>query len=116
MDILQERLYVMTKDENKDVHLAMMAKVGVPDESGFICYNGSVHALFFRDKESTIVLDYLPEQCQEMLQKSSAIKIVETLSDFQTVVRQYDVPVQQSSNPYPKNILDTLQTQDENRN
>lgn len=113
MDISQERLYVMTNDDKNNVYLAMMAKVGVPDEKASISYNGSEHALLLRDNESIVVLDYIPEKMQEALKKVSSVNVVETLSDFKSVVRRYDVKVNQSKGPYPKNVLDTIQSPEE---
>ena len=109
MNISQEKLYVMTNDEKNDVYLAMMAKVGIPNEKAKIQYNGTEHALLFRDDENTIILDFIPEQLHPIMKRAKTIHIVETLSDFKTVIRRYDVPVQQSKSVYPKKILETIQ-------
>ena len=110
MKISQERLYILANDEkSNELHLAMMAKVGIPDENAKVQYNGTEHALFFRDSEKTIVFDFIPEQVRPLVRKAKVLHIVETLSDFQTVIRKYDIAVQQSESPYPKNILDSIQ-------
>ena len=108
MNISQEKLYVMTNDEKNDVYLAMMAKVGIPNEKAKIQYNGTEHALLFRDDENTIVLDFIPEQLHPVMKQAQTVHIVETLSDFKTVIRRYDVSVQQSKSAYPKKILDMI--------
>ncbi len=109
MNISQEKLYVLSNDEKNNVYLAMMAKVGLPDEKAKIQYNGTEHALLLRDNENMIVLDFIPEQLHPVMKKAKSVNIVETLSDFETVIRRYEVPIHQSQTPYPKNILDCIE-------
>ena len=99
----------MTNDED-NLYLAMLAKVGLPDKKAKIQYNGTEHALFFRDNDNTILLDFIPEKLHSAMKQAKSVKIIETLSDFQTIIRQYEVTVQQSPSPYSKNIIDTVQT------
>ncbi len=113
MDISQEKLFVMTTDNKDNIYLVMLVKVGAPDKDAKIQYNGTEHALFLRDSENIIILDFIPKQLHPVMKKAKSISVTETLSDFKTVIRRYEVPVQQSSAPYPKNILDSIQKPDD---
>ena len=91
MQITQEKLYLVSEDA-KDPAIILQVKVGKPADS-YVMYDGKEHALFYHHENDMIVLDFLPENIRPILAKAEKIKIVETLSDAQTVIRNYKVPV-----------------------
>ena len=107
MQIHQEKAYLMTADTNDNVYLIMSAKVGRPDEQAHVMYDGKEHALLYHHDTQIIILDFLPEKIRPLMLKAEKIKITETLSDLETVVRQYDVSVKHVES-YPKNILESI--------
>ena len=91
MQISQEKLYLANGDK-KDPAIVLQVKVGKPADS-YVMYDGKEHALFYHHENDMIVLDFLPENIRPVLKKAEKIKIVETLPDIQTVIRNYEVPV-----------------------
>ncbi|MDR1581236.1 MAG: hypothetical protein LBS35_12845, partial [Synergistaceae bacterium] len=60
-----------------------------------IIYDGGPHAILYRNKEQTVLLDYLDEQAREPLTKIKQVLVAEFKEDGETFVREYDVPVKQ---------------------
>lgn len=91
MQISQEKLYLANVDK-KDPAIILQVRVGKPADV-YVMYDGKEHALFYHHENDMVVLDFLPEDIQPILKKAEKIKIVETLPDFQTIIRDYKVPV-----------------------
>ena len=108
MQIHQEKAYLMTADTNDNVYLIISAKVGQPDKQAHIMYDGKEHALLYHHDSQIIILDFLPEKIRPLMLKAEKIKITETLSDLETVVRQYDVPIKHVES-YPNDILESIE-------
>ena len=91
MHIKQEQIYLV-KNEKKGLSVLLEVEFGEPADS-YVMYDGKEHALFYHHENDMIVLDFLPKDIRPILAKAEEIKIVETLSDAQTVIRDYKVPV-----------------------
>ena len=91
MQIKQEQIYLV-KNEKDGLSILLEVEFGEPADS-YVMYDGKEHALFYHHENDMIVLDFLPENIRPVLKKAEKIKIVETLPDIQTVIRNYEVPV-----------------------
>ena len=58
-----------------------------------ILYDGNEHALFYRQPNESIVLDYLNEVAQVILKQGGKILMFEVNLDTQDIVSDYFVPV-----------------------
>lgn len=91
MQIKQEQIYLV-KNEKSKLSILLEVEFGEPADS-YVMYNGKEHALFYHHENDMIVLDFFPEGARSALSKAKEVGIVETLSDAQTVIRDYKVPV-----------------------
>ena len=108
MQLQQEKAYFMTADTDNNIYLIMSAKVGQPDEQAHVMYDGKEHALLYHHSNLMIILDFLPEKIRPLIEKAEKIKITETLSDLETIVRQYELKIKQVES-YPKAVLDNIE-------
>ncbi len=88
---VQEGRYDVLVNNNGELLIALQKKEGEPENSR-ILYDGKEHALFYRNNNETIILDYVHPDAQEHLSKAAKIIIVEFEND--DIIREYDVPVQ----------------------
>ena len=91
MQIKQEQIYLV-KNEKDKLSVSIEVEFGEPADS-YVMYDGKEHALFYHHENDMIVLDFFPESARAALSKAKKVGIVETLSDAQTVIRDYEVPV-----------------------
>ena len=88
----EKRYYVLPMDGDKLV-FAITARDVEPKRDTTILYDGGEHALFYRNDDETIVLDYLHEKAQPILAMGGIVAVVEIDPDTEKVVRQYPVAV-----------------------
>ena len=108
MQTTQQKAYLMTADTDNNIYLIMSAKVGQPAEQAHIMYDGKEHALLYHHDSQIIILDFLPEKIRPLMTKAEKVKVVETLSDLENVVRKYDVPIKHVES-YPNDILESIE-------
>ena len=107
MQIHQEKAYLMTADTDNNLYLIMSAKVGQPDEQAHVMYDGKEHALLYHHSGQIIILDFLPKKIRSLMENAEKIKITETLSDLETIVRQYELKIKHVES-YPNSILESI--------
>ncbi|MCK5295776.1 MAG: hypothetical protein KAJ75_02690 [Alphaproteobacteria bacterium] len=90
----QEEFYKVILNADNEIMLSIFARSGEPEDST-ILYDGGEHAMFYRDKETAVVLDYLPPETYEAWNNAETILIAEYKEDAteEEPVRAYDVPI-----------------------
>jgi hypothetical protein len=97
---MQEQAYKVYLNEG-DLLFVLSVKDSKPDKPMLI-YDGGDHAVLYRSKEQTILLDYLHEKVREPLTKVKTVLIAEFQADGKTLLHEYEVPVKQvKSVPLP---------------
>lgn len=84
--IEQEKKYDILKNAAGDLLFIIKARL-TNEEKPVIVYNGGDHALFYRNKENTIVLDYINPNVRQNLEKAFKVLIVEAQGT--SIVREY---------------------------
>ena len=76
MKLEQEQQYEIAMSEDEELMISIKKREGGPKDA-VILYDGGEHALFYRDPERTIVLDYIHPQARELLKKASQVIVGE---------------------------------------
>jgi hypothetical protein len=91
---IQEKAYRVYLNDDGEMMFAIPEKDGKAKKPTII-YDGGPHAILYRNKDQTVLLDYLNEQVREPLTKVEQVLVAEFKRDGQTLVREYHVPVKQ---------------------
>lgn len=91
MSIVQEKQYVVMTDKDDRVIICISEKEQEP-ENPMILYDGKEHAMFYRRRGQTVMLDYINKDMQEAVYNAPQVFIVE-LKDPKTATRTYVVPI-----------------------
>ena len=75
-----EKKFVVAEGDNGELYIFISAKSGNP-LSPQIIYDGKDHAIFVRNNEQKIILDYIHPEVREKLRHSPEVIVVETLLD-----------------------------------
>ena len=75
-----EKKFVVAEGDDGVLYIFISAKSDNPS-SPQIIYDGRDHAIFLRNSEQKIILDYIHPEVREKLRHSSEVVIVETLLD-----------------------------------
>jgi hypothetical protein len=86
--------YRVYLDDNEEMMFAILEKDG-EEENPMIIYDGGPHAILYRNRKQTVLLDYLNGQVREPLTKIKQALVAEIKQDRQTLAREYDAPVKQ---------------------
>lgn len=86
IQVEQEKKYRILKNESGDLMFLIRGRLKNA-ENPRIVYDGKDHALFYRNSESTIVLDYIHPMIQSNLARATQVLIVEAQGD--SIVREY---------------------------
>jgi hypothetical protein len=70
-------LYIVKQDENGNVMIFLPQPDGTKDEKTIVIYDGKEHALFSRNSEQNIILDYVNPEVREILNDTDELYIVE---------------------------------------
>lgn len=73
-----EKQYFVAESTNGELYIYISAKAEAPLNPKII-YDGYDHALFLRNDEQKIILDYINPEVRDKLRKSQAVIIVETV-------------------------------------
>lgn len=84
--IEQEKKYDILKNSSGDLLFIIKARL-TNEEKPLICYNGGEHAVFYRNKENTIVLDYINPNVRQNLEKAFKVLVVEAQGS--AIIREY---------------------------
>ena len=76
MKLEQEQQYEIAMSEENELMITIRKRDGEAKDA-VILYDGGEHALFYRDPERTIVLDYIHPQVRELLKKASQVMMAE---------------------------------------
>lgn len=79
-DYTTEKKFVVAEGSQGQLYIYLTAKDNNPTAPQII-YDGNDHAIFIRNKEQKIILDYIHPDIREKLKKSREVVIVETLLD-----------------------------------
>ena len=85
-------------EEGKLVLVVPPVGANVPEDPKIV-YDGGEHALFYKTPTQVYILDYLNEVARAALREQSSILLFEVNTDFQIIVRDYDVPVELTTDP-----------------
>lgn len=77
-DYETEKKFMIAEGDTGELYIFISAKKGEPC-SPQIIYDGQDHAIFVRNKEQKIILDYIHPEVREKLKSSKEVVIVETL-------------------------------------
>ncbi|MCQ2914199.1 MAG: hypothetical protein MJ247_03285 [Alphaproteobacteria bacterium] len=104
--IEQEKFYEIHLNKQNEIMISIHKKDGKPN-APVLLYDGGEHALLYRTKSQTILLDFIAPEARPYLFKSKSIFISET-ENYQ-VVDGYEVPCRQVKNlPLDKNGVSPL--------
>ena len=84
----QEKNYFVIPFEGDRLAFAITARK-TEEEMPIILYDGGKHALFYRNKEETVVLDYLDKRAMPMLLTGQHVAFVEIDPETEKVIRKY---------------------------
>ena len=73
-----EKQYFVAENTSGELYIYISAKTETPMRPQII-YDGFDHALFLRNDEQKIILDYINPEVRDKLRKSRAVIIVETV-------------------------------------
>jgi hypothetical protein len=91
--IIQEKQYVVMTDKEGRVIVCISVKDMEP-ENPMILYDGKDHAMFYRRRGQTVMLDYINKEMQKPVYEAKQVFVVE-LKDPKTAARTYVVPIKQ---------------------
>ena len=96
MSIIQEKQYVVMTDKENRVIVCISEKDMEP-ENPMILYDGKDHAMFYRRRGQTVMLDYINKEMQQTVYNAPQVFVVE-LKDPKHAVRTYVVPIKKVAN------------------
>lgn len=76
-----ENNYAIAESDSGELYFYISAKSGVP-QSPKIIYDGKDHALFCRQQDNVVILDYINPEVRDKLRKSRVVIVVETIGDY----------------------------------
>ena len=77
-DYVTEKKFVVAEGDNGELYIFLSAKKDNPAAPQII-YDGQDHAVFLRNREQKIILDYIHPDIREKLKKAKEVVMVETL-------------------------------------
>lgn len=75
-----EKKFVVAEGDRGELYIFLSAKSDLPAAPQII-YDGNDHAIFLRNKEQKIILDYIHPSIREKLRNSREVVIVETIME-----------------------------------
>ena len=98
--IEQEKKFDILRNPAGELLIVIRARID-SEEKPQIVYDGGEHALLYRNKESTIVLDYIHPMVRENLSGAHSVLIVEAQGS--AIIREYFATVKQTDKiPLPE--------------
>ena len=85
---MQEKNYFVIPFEGDRLAFAITAR-DTEEQMPIILYDGGKHALFYRNREETIALDYLDSRAVPMLLTGQHVAFVEIDPETEKVIRKY---------------------------
>lgn len=79
-DYVTEKKFMVAEGNSGELYIFISAKANTPS-SPQIIYDGKDHAIFLRNREQKIILDYIHPDVRKKLHSSKEVVIVETLLD-----------------------------------
>ena len=79
-DYTTEKKFVVAEGDAGELYIFLTAKKDAPCAPQII-YDGRDHAVFLRNREQKIILDYIHPDIREKLKKAREVVMVETLLD-----------------------------------
>lgn len=89
--IIQEKQYVVMTDKEDRVIICISQKDMEP-ENPMILYDGKDHAMFYRRRGQTVMLDYINKDMQKKVYEAEQVFVVE-LKNPKEAKRTYIVPI-----------------------
>ena len=79
-DYVTEKKFVVAEGDSGELYVFMNAKHDKPANPQLI-YDGGDHAVFLRNKEQKVILDYIHPDIRQKLKNAKEVVVVETLLD-----------------------------------
>lgn len=76
-DPKQAKKYTLLKNPKDELLLVLDSCKVAPGSTPHVLYDGGLHAIFYRDDENTIILDYIHPNVQKILAKCAEIYVGE---------------------------------------
>ncbi len=89
--VSKENSYLIAEGEGGELYIFLEAKHDTPD-SPKIIYDGNDHAIFVRNQEQNIILDYVHPEVRDKLRKAYEVIVVETI--LENIKDSYYVDIQ----------------------
>ena len=83
----EKNYFILAVDKNRLV-FAITAR-DTSEQMPVILYDGGKHALFYRNREETIALDYLDDRAKPLLLTGQNVAFAEINPETEQMVRQY---------------------------
>jgi hypothetical protein len=93
--LIQEGNYKISVSRGKEILVSINSRENYPGEKCSIIYDGRDHALFYRNKKETILLDYVTDSFRDIVPVEKKIYVAELLDG--QVEKFYIVPVKMVS-------------------
>ena len=77
-EYVTEKKFVVAEGDGGELYIFLTAKKDNPAAPQII-YDGKVHAVFLRNREQKIILDYIHPDIRDKLKKAKEVVVVETL-------------------------------------
>ncbi len=107
--IIQEKQYVVMTDKENRVIICISQKDLEPEQP-MILYDGGPHAMFYRRRGQTVMLDYINQEMQKKVYEANQVIIVE-LKNPKEATRTYVVPVKKVQK-LPMDNIDLITPED----
>ncbi len=91
MNYTTEDSFMIAEGAGGKLYIFMKAKKDTP-KTPRIIYDGKDHAIFLRNQEQRIILDYIHPEVRDSLRKSLEVMVVETILD--NIKESYPVGMQ----------------------
>jgi hypothetical protein len=89
--LVQEKDYKVSVSRGKEVLVSIKSRDNLPTDRCSIIYDGRDHALFYRHKNETILLDYVTQGFKEIVPVEKQVYIAELVDN--QIEKIYIVPV-----------------------
>ena len=86
----QEELYDILQNSSGDLLISIKARKHTPEEPKIV-YDGGEHALLYRNKGTTILLDFIHPEARKPMFYSESILVVEF--EGEDIAFEYEVPI-----------------------
>ncbi len=107
-NLQREECYDVVENSDGDFMFVLKNRDGKPDNSRILYDNGE-HAIFYRNENTPIILDYLNPEVKLGLDRVKEVLVVEFADNQEDIINEYVVPIKKVKQlPFNKETIDEL--------